>query len=59
MINAAKKAYHLLMRILAFISHCDLSSGCQFQQNSDHLEHILSLCRHFLASAHDKEASND
>ena len=59
LINATKKTYHVLTRILTVVSHVELSNGCQFQDCSDYLGHIWSLFRNFLASAHDKEASND
>ena len=59
MINPAKKVYHVLAQVLSVVSHFELSNGCQFQECSDHLGHIRCLCRHFLASAYDKEARND
>ena len=59
MINSIKETFHLLTRILTFVSHFEHSNGYQFQKRFDILGHILPLSRHFLASEHDKEASND
>ena len=66
MINATKTTYHPLARNLIFttdansyLSHFQLSNGCQFQKYSDNLGQFLSLCRHFLASGHNKEDCND
>ena len=59
LINATKETYDLLPQILTFVSHFGHSNGCQFQKRFDNLGHILSLCHHFPASAHDKEASNN
>ena len=59
MINATKETYYLLTRLLTLISHFEHSSGCHFQKRFNSIGHILPLCRHFLANANDKEASND
>ena len=59
MINATKEVCHLQTRILTFVSRFEYSNGCRFEKCFDNLGHISSLCRHFLASVHDKEASND
>ena len=49
----------VLTQIPTFASHFENSSGCRFQNFFVNLGHILSLCRHFLASAQDNEATND
>ena len=49
MVNHTKEAYHLLTQILTFVSHFELSNGCQLQKCFDNLGRIWSLCRHFLA----------
>ena len=59
MINATKETHHLLTRIPTFAAHFEHSNDCPSRECFENLGHILSLCHHFLASAHDKEASND
>ena len=39
--------------------HFELPNSCQFLKLCDHLGPIWSLCRQFLAWAHDKEARNE
>ena len=58
-IDATNEAYYPLTRILAVVSHFEPSNGCQVQQFSDNLGLILSLCYHFRASEHYREANND
>ena len=58
-INTTTETHHLLTQILTIVSHFELGNGCQIEKCLYNLGHVWSLCRHFCASTHDGEASND
>ena len=60
MINATKETYHHLpTRILTAASHFELPMAVISKNCFYNLGHIWSLCRHFRASAHNRDASYD